>query len=129
MTSCVLSSCFEPLHIYHGVLHSPPSTMFFLNQEDVTITREFFDHLSTYTYDGEGEVAWPEFLHDFLSMLHEEDGCSDEQANLLLAYTLVNPHISGCAAYWLTACTCLSTFVISLKTLSIILVQNILTKN
>jgi len=28
------------------------------------------------------------FLHDFLAMFHEEDGCSNEQANLLLAYTL-----------------------------------------
>lgn len=65
----------------------------FSNHEDVTITRGFFDHLSTYTYDGEREVVWPEFLHGFLSMLHEEDGCSDEQANFLLAYTLrESPH-------------------------------------
>ena len=49
---------------------------------------EFFDILSTFTYDGEGEVAWPEYLHDFISMLHEEDGCSDEQADFLLAHTL-----------------------------------------
>jgi len=34
--------------------------------------REFFDPLSPYTYDGEGKVAWLKFLHDFLSMLHEE---------------------------------------------------------
>ena len=60
----------------------------FLNHEDVFITGEFFDLLSTFTYDGESEVAWPEYLHGFLSMLHEEDGCSDEQASLLLAYTL-----------------------------------------
>ena len=60
----------------------------FSNHEDVTITREFFEYFSTYMYDGEGEVAWPEYLHDFLSILHEEDGCSDKQAILLLAYTL-----------------------------------------
>jgi len=59
----------------------------FSNREDVSITREFFDLLSTFTYDVEGEVAWLEYLHDFLSMLHEEDGCSDEQANFLLAHT------------------------------------------
>ena len=65
----------------------------FSNVESITITREFFDHLSTYTYDGEGKVAWPEFLHDFISMLHEEDGCFDKQASLLLAYTLCeSPH-------------------------------------
>jgi len=39
-------------------------------------------------YDGEGEVAWPKYLHAFLSMLHEEDACSDEHANLLLAHTV-----------------------------------------
>ena len=60
----------------------------FLNHEDVTIMSEFFDHLSTYTYDGEGKVARHDYLHEFLSMLHEEDGCSDEQSSLLLAYTL-----------------------------------------
>ena len=60
----------------------------FSNAEFVTITREFFDLLPTYTYDGEGEVAWPKFLHEFLSMLHEEDGCFDKHASFLLAYTL-----------------------------------------
>lgn len=40
-----------------------------------------------------------------------------------------NPHIGGYAAYQLTACTHLRTFLISLKILSIILMQNILTKN
>jgi len=58
-----------------------------------TFTQLSVDLLSTYTYDGEGEVPWPEFLHNFLSMLHEEDGCFDEQASLLLAYTLhESPH-------------------------------------
>lgn len=32
MTRCALSSCFEPLHIYHGLLRSPPSMMFFTCQ-------------------------------------------------------------------------------------------------
>jgi len=44
-------------------------------------------------YDGEGELAWPVFLLDFLAMLDEEDGCSDKHASLLLAYTLhKSPH-------------------------------------
>jgi len=44
-------------------------------------------------YDGEGELAWSVLLHDFLAILDEEDGCSDEQASLLLAYTLrESPH-------------------------------------
>jgi len=34
------------------------------------------------------KLAWPEYLHDFLSMFLEEDEFSDEQAALLLAYTL-----------------------------------------
>lgn len=66
---------------------------YFLHAKSVTIAREFFDLLSTYTYDGEGEVAWPKFLHEFLAFLHEDDGCSDKQASLLLTYTLrESPH-------------------------------------
>jgi len=38
--------------------------------------------------DCEGKVAWLEYLHDFLSMLHEEDEFFDEHAGLLLAYTI-----------------------------------------
>ena len=52
-----------------------------------------FSVLSTYTYDGEGEAAWHEHLHNFLSMIHQEDEFSDEQVSLLLAYTLhESPH-------------------------------------
>jgi len=40
-----------------------------------------------------------------------------------------NPHISGFAAYPLTMCTHFSTSMISLNILSIILIQNIFTKN
>ena len=50
--------------------------------------REFFDLLSTYMYDGEGEVAWLEHLHNFISLIYEEDDFTDEQASLLLAFTL-----------------------------------------
>ena len=62
----------------------------FSNHEDVSISGKLFDLLSTHTYDGEGEVAWLENLHNFLSMIHEEDEFSDEQADLLLAYILRN---------------------------------------
>ncbi len=64
----------------------PPSC--FSNHEDVSISGKLFDLLSTHTYDGEGEVAWPEDLHNFLSMIHEEDEFTDEHASLLLAFTL-----------------------------------------
>jgi len=52
----------------------------------LNIIREFFDLLFEFTYDGEGEVAWPVLLQDFFSMLNKEDGCSDEEDSLLLAY-------------------------------------------
>jgi len=38
----------------------------------------FSDLFSTYMYYGEGKVVWPEYLHDFLSTPHEEDGCSEK---------------------------------------------------
>lgn len=59
-----------------------------MNRDDVPITGEIFDLLSIYMYDGKGEVAWPKYLHEFISMLHEEDGGSHEHASLLLAHTL-----------------------------------------
>jgi len=65
---------------------SPPRL--FSNREDLYISGKLFDLLSTHTYDGEGEVAWPKHLHSFISMIHEEDELSDKQAGLLLAYTL-----------------------------------------
>jgi len=38
-------------------------------------------------FDGEGEVAWPVFLQKLFAMLDKEDGSSDEEDILLLAYT------------------------------------------
>ena len=60
----------------------------FPNHEDVSILRKLFNLLSTHTHDGEGEVAWPEHLHNFLSMIYEEDEFTDQEYGLLLAYTL-----------------------------------------
>jgi len=39
-------------------------------------------------YDGDGEVAWPEHLHNFPSMIHEEDEISDQHASFFPSYTL-----------------------------------------
>ena len=50
--------------------------------------REFLDLLFEFTYDGEGEVAWLEHLYNFLFMIYEGDEFFDEQAGLLLVYTL-----------------------------------------
>lgn len=60
----------------------------FSNPEDVSISSKLLNPFSTFTYDGEGEVAWSEHLNNFLSMIHKEDEFFDEQANLFLAYTL-----------------------------------------
>ncbi len=60
----------------------------FSHAEPIHITREFFDLLSTYTYDGEGKVAWLEHLYNFFSMIYEEDEFTDKQTDLLLAFTL-----------------------------------------
>jgi len=105
----------------------PP--MCFSNHEDVSISGKLFDLLCTHTYDSEGEVAWPEHLHNFISMIHEEDEFSDEQEVFCLHTHFKNLHFVGCLAYWLTPCTHLGTSVILLKPRSIILIQTILNRN
>lgn len=60
----------------------------FSNREDVSISGKLFDLFSTHTYDGEGKVSWPEHLHIFISMIHEEDEFFYEHVSFLLAYTL-----------------------------------------
>ena len=45
----------------------------FSNHEYVTIMGEFFDLLSTYMYDGEGEAASPKHLDGFLTFLVSEE--------------------------------------------------------
>lgn len=39
-------------------------------------------------YDGEGDVVWPEHLHDFLSFLENEEDFDEVHVSMLLAYTL-----------------------------------------
>jgi len=60
----------------------------FLHVKPLNITREFFDIFFGFTYDGEGEVAWPMFLQELFSMLEKKDEFFDEEASLLLSYTL-----------------------------------------
>lgn len=56
--------------------------------EPLNITREFFDLLSEFTYDGEGEVAWLEYLEDFYAFLDNENEFYAEEVSLILSYVL-----------------------------------------
>lgn len=87
MTSCVLSSSFYPLHIFHGFLHSSSLEVFFESWRCLHLG-EAFNILSTHTYDGEGKVSFLEHLYNFIFMIYEEDHFFDEHIGLLLAYTL-----------------------------------------
>ena len=88
--------------------------------------REFCDLLSNFLYDVEGEVSWPEYLEEFYAFL--ADDFYAEEASVLLAYTLWEPPLRGARVCHLTACTHLSSYVISLNLLSVILIQNLLKK-
>ena len=74
MTSCVLSSCYEPFHIDHWFLHSTPSVMFFKSwichhHEGVFL---FLVHLHVWWWRSSG-MAWVITWISFHA--HEEDGC------------------------------------------------------
>ena len=64
------------------------STRCFLNREDVSTLGKIFNLFSTHTYDGEGKVANHEHLHNFISMIYEENKFTNEQESLLLAFAL-----------------------------------------
>jgi len=49
---------------------------------------EFYDLLSEFTYDGEGKVAWPEHLHEFLAFLEDAEEFDEVEVNVLLSITL-----------------------------------------
>lgn len=87
MTSCVLSSCFEPLHIYHGFYYTPPSMMYFSHRTSQH-HEGVFNLLSEFMYDGEDKVAWPEYLEDFSVFLENVNEFYAEEVSLLLSYTL-----------------------------------------
>lgn len=89
----------------------------FSNPKTVTITKEFFYHFSTYTYDG---AKWPS-LNSYRNFFP----CSMRKMDVMTSMPIccfhthfLNLHIDGCAAYQLTVCTHLSNFLISLKTIS-----------
>ena len=44
--------------------------------------------MSEFTYNGEGEVAWLEYLHNFLAVLEDADEFDEVEVNLLLSHTL-----------------------------------------
>jgi len=56
--------------------------------ELLDIARDFFYLFSEFTYDGEGEVAWPEYLHNFFAFLEDADEFYEEEVNLLFSHTL-----------------------------------------
>jgi len=58
----------------------------FSHAKPLDITREFADLLSKFTYDGEGKVAWLEYLEDFYA----------EEASVLIAYTLCESPLRWC---------------------------------
>lgn len=60
----------------------------FFNDEPIGITWYFSDLFSEFMYDDEGKVLWPVYLQYFFSMLENEDECFDEEASMLLSYTL-----------------------------------------
>jgi len=58
------------------------------NAHPFKFTKEFFDDLSEITYDGEGGVACPKHLNDFLTFFGNEEDFDEVEVNMLLAYTL-----------------------------------------
>lgn len=77
------------------------------------------------------KVKWPS-LSSYMTSFPCFTRMKDVLTNMLVFYLhthFANPHIDGCATYWLTSCTHLRNFVILLKKLYVILIQNILTKN
>ena len=92
MTTCVLSFSFEPLHIFHGVLHSSSPAVFFESWRCVHHGEAFRSLFHSHVWwCRQSGLAWE--LTNFLSMIHEEDKFFDEQFGLFLSYTL---HESPC---------------------------------
>ena len=93
-----------------------------MNLEDVSILVKLFDLLFTHMYDGEGEVAWPKHLYNFLFMIYEEDEFTNKHVSLLLTYTLHESPFRCVLNLPADTCTHVSTSVILLKTHFIILI-------
>lgn len=54
----------------------------------LNITRAFFDILSEFTYDGEGEVSWSEYLAEFYVFLENANDFYAKEVRILLLYSL-----------------------------------------
>lgn len=52
------------------------------------VEREFWDEFSKITYDGEGELAWPEHLDYFHVLMENTEGFNETKVYTLLAHTL-----------------------------------------
>ena len=120
MTSCGLSSSFEPWHTFHGFLHSSPSTMFFESwrcHHHKGVFRSLV-HLHVWWWRQSGlawvltwfyfHASWGRWVFPMI------------RPTCCLHTHFANLHFDGCVAYQLRACTHLSTSMISLKTISII---------
>jgi len=66
---------------------------------------EFYDLLSEFTYDGEGEVAWPENLHDFLSFVEDVEEFDQVKFKSCFHTHFTNPRKDGATTYLTIACT------------------------
>jgi len=65
-----------------------------LHAKPLNILRDFSDIFFDFTYDGEGEVAWPEYLEDLYAFLIDEFYV--EETSVLLASTLLESPLQWC---------------------------------
>jgi len=70
------------------------------------VERELWDHLSHLTYDGEGEVAWPEHLDDLHALSQGMEDFNEIKVCSLLTHThFATIHHNCVAHYLITLCT------------------------
>ena len=128
MTSSVLSSSCETLHIFHGVFHSSSPEVFFESWRCPHLGK-LFNLFSAHVYDDEGEVAYPStYITSFPWFMRKMSSLMNRPVCCLHSH-IANAHFIGFSAYQLTLCTHVNTYVILFKTHSIILIQTIFTGN
>jgi len=66
------------------------------NRHSFEVKREFLDDLLEITYDGEGEVSWPEHLDDFHAFMDNVEGFNEIEVCMLLAHTLYEYPLLWC---------------------------------
>jgi len=79
-----------------SVTLTPPQC--FSRAEPLNITSDIFDLLFEFTYDGEGEVVWPEYLEEFYEFLDNTDELYAEEVSCLLSYTLCESPKQWCCS-------------------------------